>query len=233
MVKMEEAVIARLEHSGHKFEVLVDPDLALELRKGSKVNFDELLAIDTIFKDAGKGEEASEELVKKVFGTTESHKVAERIIKEGHVQLTTEQRKKMLEQRRREVVNFIAQNALNPQTNAPHPVARIEHAMEEAKVQVDLFKGTQEQVQEIVKEIKKLIPISMEKLKVAVRVPASFSGKASAILHKYGVQKEEWQKDGALVAVLELPVGMKQELFNELNHLTHGDVETKILEERK
>ncbi len=231
MVKLEEAVIARLEKEGEKFEVLVDPDLAMELKKGEKVDFNELLASDEIFRDSRKGEEASEEKLKNFFGTAEVNEVAEKIVKEGRVQLTTEQRKEMLKKRRTEVISLIARNALNPQTNSPHPRQRIENALEEAKVQIDPAKPASEQVKEILNEIKKLIPISFEKLRVAVKVPAQFAGRASPILHNYELKQEEWQKDGSLVVVLELPAGLKADLFNELNHLTHGEVETKIIEQ--
>jgi len=43
------------------------------------------------------------------------------------------------------------------------------------------------------------------------------------------LQKEEWLNDGSYAVVLEVPAGAKQDLFNELNSLTHGDVETKII----
>ena len=69
----------------------------------------------------------------------------------------------------------------------------------------------------------------MEKMRVAVKVPARFAGSALSVLHKYEIQKEEWLNDGSLAVVLELPAGVKQELFNELNHLTHGEIESKIL----
>src|SRR3989344_4168195 len=227
---MEDAVIARFEHSGHKFEILVDPNLALDLKHGKSVELSDLLAMDAIYKDANKGEEASEEIVKKVFGTTELKEVVSRIIKNGEVQLTTEQRRQMLEQKRKEIIAFISNNALNPQTKAPHPPLRIENAMNEARIPVDVFQSVQEQIPEILKEIKKIIPISLEKLKVAVKVPAEFAGKAMPVIHKYHASKQEWQSNGSLVAIFELPVGLKNELFNELNHLTHGNVEAKILE---
>ncbi len=230
MVKMEDAVIARFDHAGLRFEVLVDPILAAEVKKGNAVNYNDLLAIDTIFKDAHKGEEASPVTVQKVFGTIDVATVAQKIIRDGHVQLTTEQRRQMVEQRRKEIVSFIAMNAINPQTNSPHPPARIENALEEIKFNVDVFKSAQEQVPDILKELRKLLPISMEKIRVAVRIPAAYSAKANALLHKYELKQEEWQKDGSLIAVVELPAGLKQELFNELNHLTHGEIELKILE---
>ncbi|MFH1391643.1 MAG: ribosome assembly factor SBDS [Candidatus Diapherotrites archaeon] len=233
MVRTEDAVIARYERSGEKFEILVDPDLAMDLKHGKEVNFDDLLAIDTVFKDAKKGEDKSEEKLQEVFNTTDVKEIAKKIILEGEVQLTTDQRRAITEKKRKEIITFISANAINPQTSAPHPVQRIENALEEVKFNVDLNKTVKEQVTEIVKEIKKILPISMEKMKIAVKVPAQFSGAASVILHKYGLEKEEWQNDGSLVAILEIPAGVKQDLFNELNHLTHGDVETKIIDDKR
>lgn len=229
MVKLEKAVIARHVRDGEHFEVLVDPELALDLKHGKQVNFDELLAADTVFKDAKKGEAKSDESIKKAFGTADIKDVAKRIISDGEVQLTTEQRRQMIERRRKELVAFIAKNAYNPQTNTPHPEARIQRAMEEANVHIGLQKPLTEQAQTVIGEIKKLIPLSMESFRVAVKVPSEYAGKASAVIHKYNVQQESWQSNGSVVAVLELPAGLKGELFNELNSLTHGAVETKLL----
>jgi ribosome maturation protein SDO1 len=230
MVRTEDAVIARFERDSEKFELLVDPNLAMDLKNGKEINFNELLAIDTIFKDAKKGEEKSEETTKQIFGTNDIKEIATKIISEGEVQLTTAQRKEILEKKRKEVITFIAQNALNPQTNAPHPPARIETAMEEARIHIDLNKNLKEQVEIVVKEIRKKIPISFEKLQIAAKIPATYTGKAQPLIRKYQLIKEEWQKDGSLVALFEIPAGLKMDLINELNHLTHGAVETKIIE---
>ena len=232
MVKLEDAVIARMDKGGMKFEILVDPELAMELKKGMNINMDELLAFETIFKDANKGEEASEQNIAKAFGTTDVKEIAKKIILQGEVQLTTAQRKEMLEARRREVIATIARDAINPQTNAPHPPLRIENAMNESRITIDPFKSANEQIPAILKEIRKLIPISFEKMRIAVRIPAEFAGKANVILHKYELKQEDWQNDGSLVAVVEVPAGVKAQLFDELNHLTHGTVESKLLENK-
>lgn len=229
MVSLEKAVVARFEHSGHRFEVLVDPDLAFAIRQGQDVKTDSLLANELVYKDANKTEEASSELVQKTFGTTDVLTVALRIIKDGNVQLTTEQKRHLMDVRKKEIVNFIVMNAINPQTSAPHPPQRIENALSEIRFQPDLFKSTQEQVNEALKEIRKLIPISLEKLRVVVRIPTQYAAKCTPIFHQYGVQKEEWQNDGSLVGLFELPVGLKQDLFNKLNSLTQGNVESKLL----
>ncbi|PIN85412.1 MAG: ribosome assembly factor SBDS [Candidatus Diapherotrites archaeon CG11_big_fil_rev_8_21_14_0_20_37_9] len=230
MVRTEDAVIARYEHAGEKFEMLVDPYLAMDLKHGLKINFDDLLAIDTVFKDAHKGEEKNPESLAKVFGTTDAFKIIAKIIAEGEVQLTTEQRREMTEKKRKEIVQFLARNAINPQTKTPHPAQRIENVLTEIKFHADIGKSVNDQVMDALKEIKKILPISLEKLKIAIKVPAQFSGKAPSILRKYDIQKEEWLNDGSYVVMVEVPAGVKQDLFNELNNLTHGDVETKILD---
>ena len=233
MVRVEDAVIARLESSGEKFEMLVDPDLALKLKQGHAVSFHDLVVIDTVFSDAKKGKEQSPGALNKTFGTTDVEAIVKKIILTGEVQLTTEQRRELREQKRREIVDLICRNAVNPQTGTPHPPLRIQTAMEEAKVSVDEWKPVSEQLPAILKELRKLLPISMEKIQVAVKIPMEFAGKASAKMHHYEVKKQEWQNDGSLIVLVEIPAGLKGQLFDELNHLTHGQVETKVMGSEK
>lgn len=57
MVAVDKAVIARLKSSGETFEILVDPDLALDYRGGKEVDMNDILAVKEIFKDAKRGRE--------------------------------------------------------------------------------------------------------------------------------------------------------------------------------
>lgn len=229
MVRVEDAIVARLEKFGYKFEVLVDPDLALDVKHGKDVPVDSLLATDRVFKDARAGDEQSPDTLKKIFQSTDVFVIAKKIIVDGEVQLTTEQRRQMLEKRRLEVISFISRNTINPQTKAPHPPQRIENAMVQAKVHVDAFKGADEQAAQVVHEIRHILPISMEKVDFAVKIPAQYAGRASAIIHKFEVKKEEWLGDGSLAAEFLLPSGAKQDLLNELNSATHGEIILKII----
>ncbi len=229
MVRVEDAVVARLEHANVRFELLVDPDLALALKKGNSVAISDLVAIDSVFKDAKKGETQSDAAIKSVFGTDNFEQIATRIVNDGEVHLTTDQRRRLLEERRKEVIAFLAANCIDPQHKTPHPPQRIENALNEVRFVPDLFKSTSVQAQEALKEIKKLIPISMENVTMAVRIPSQFAARASAALFRHDVKRQEWQADGSLIAVLEMPVGLQQAVINELNHLTHGSIESKML----
>lgn len=229
MVKIDDAVIAKFEKAGHKFEILVDPELALVAKYDSSVSLDDLLASDSIFKDSSKGDVASSDVISQVFGFTDLKLVVFHILKHGDVQLTTDQRRKMTEQKKKEIIQFISRNAMDPQTKAPHPPQRIENAFEEAKLHVDVFKSVDEQIPAVLKELKKLLPISMDKISLAVKIPPAYAGKSSAFLHKYELQKEQWDSQGNYLVLLELPGGMKQNFINDLNHITRGDVEIKVV----
>ncbi len=230
MVRLEDAIIARYEHSGHRFEILVDPNIIDDVKSGKIENIVDYMVIDEIFKDAHKGDRASEEIIKEVFGTTDVNEVAKEIIKKGQVQLTTEQRRKMLEEKKKRIIAEIARNAINPQTGAPHPPQRIELAMEEAKVHIDPLKSVEEQVPIVLKALRPIIPIRFEKIKIAIKVSGDMYGKIYGELSKSGtVLQEEWQKDGSWIGVVEIPAGMQGEFLDMLNKKTHGNVQTKIL----
>ncbi len=230
MVRLEDAVIARYEHKGHRFEILVDPDIIDDVKSGKIDNIVDYMVIDEIFKDARKGERASEETIKEVFNTTDVNKIAREIIIKGQVQLTTEQRRKMLEEKKRRIIMEIARNAINPQTKAPHPPKRIELALEEAKVHIDPLKSVEEQIPVVLKALRPIIPIRFEKVKIAVKVSGDMYGKIYGELTRMGtLLQEEWQRDGSWIGLVEIPAGMQGEFMDMLNKKTHGNVQTKIL----
>ena len=74
--------IARLTHEGEHFEILVKPDPALGYRLGKIKILSEALVSDTIYTDANKGTKPSEDKLKKAFGTTDSVKIAEHILRQ-------------------------------------------------------------------------------------------------------------------------------------------------------
>ena len=204
--------------------------MAADFKRGEAIEVQEILAVEEVFKDAKKGDKASEEAMIKAFNTTDILDAAATIIKKGHVQLTAQQRKEMTEEKRKKIVATITRESINPQTKLPHPARRIEIAMEECKIHVDPFKSVDEQVNTVLKAIRTKIPIRFERVQVAIKIPGDFSGKVYNIIPEFGkTRKEEWQQDGSWVAVVEIPGGMQDNFYRKLNELTHGQVETKLM----
>ncbi len=233
MVSVEDAVIARVSKSGMEFEILVDPDRALEFRKGNETNVEEILAVPEIFKDSRKGERHSSEDLHKAFGTTDIFEIARRILREGEIQLTTEQRHRFTEEKRKEIANIISRQGIDPKTKLPHPVTRILNAMSEAHVSVDPFRPAKEQVKAVLEKIREIIPISLERIEIAIKVPIEYAGKANSIVREITeVKKEEWTSS-AWIALVEIPAGLQADIYDRLNKLTSGKVEVKIVKEHK
>lgn len=230
MIPLERAVVARLESHGERFEVLVDPDLAIDIRQGKEINLEDAVAALHIFDNAAHASRAADDALLKVFHTSEFSTVARRIIEKGEIHLTTEQRRKLIAEKRRQIITFIARNAINPQTGLPHPPQRIEMAMEEARVNIDPFRHTDELVKDTMKALRPLIPIRFEEVKVAVKIPADHAARAFGDISKAAtIEREEWQKDGSWICIVRIPAGVQSEFYTLINRVSKGEGETRLI----
>lgn len=226
----KEKVIARLTIGKEHFEILVDPDLAWALKSGKEVDFKELLISEIIYKDARKGEKASEESLIKNFGTNDLKTIVTTIIKKGELQLTTEQRRQMIENKRKQIIAFIARNCIDPQTGLPHPPIRIENAIENARVSIDPFKPVEEQAQEIIKALRTILPLKISQITLSIHAKKERASKVKDYLSKTGdLIKSEWLSDGSWRGEVVIPAGIQQSVIDRLNEITKGDIEVSIV----
>jgi len=149
------------------------------------------------------------------------------ILEKGSIQLTTAQRKAMVETMRQQIVHHIHSQAVDPKTKSPHPKTRLELALEESRYSVDPFKRLEDQVKDAIAKLKPLIPLSFETVRLAFKVPGSAYGSVSQLLRAYQ-QKEGWLEDGSWAAVIECPAGMKGDLIGQVMRRS-SDAEVKEL----
>ncbi len=223
-------VIARYEKDGYVFEILVDPDAALDMRLGKPVSIDKVLITDTIYKDARKGLRASEESLMRVFKTTDPRKVAEFIVRNGELPLTAEQRRRLIEQKRKQIIDWISRNCIDTRTRTPVPPQRVEAAMQQVDVAIDPFKPVEEQVNAVIKALQKVLPLKVAVSILEIRAPAEHAHKVRNTLSRMGrVVKERFEGDGSLVMQLEVPAGLQDTIIAKVNELTHGSGDVKII----
>ncbi|MEM3626726.1 MAG: ribosome assembly factor SBDS [Candidatus Bathyarchaeia archaeon] len=226
----EKYTIARLTKGNEHFEVIVKPQKALDYRVGKLSSITEVLVTETIFSDANKGTKVSEDTLRKAFGITEPLKVAEIILKKGTLQLTTEQRRKMIEDKRRQIIDFIARQAVDPKTNLPHPPLRIENALQQIHYSIDPFKPVEEQAKEIIKLLRPVLPLKIEQISVGVHIPAEYSAKAYGTIKGFGtIKREEWRADGSWYGIIEMPAGAYGPFLEKLGEISKGSGEAKII----
>lgn len=216
MVSLDDAVLARLEKGGKRYEALVDPDLVEQWKEDSSdINLDDFMAMDEIFHDARAGERPTEDALLKTFETLDVASILRIILTKGSIQLTTAQRKARVENMRQQIIHHIHSQSIDPKSKSPHPRTRIELALEESKYSVDPFKRLEDQVKDAIARLKPLIPLSFESVRLAFRIPGSAYGSVSQILRTHQ-QKEGWLENGDWACVVEIPAGMKGDLIGQV-----------------
>ena len=216
MVSLDNAVLARLEKGGKRYEALVDPDLVEQWKEdASTIDLDDFMAMDEIFHDARAGERPTEDALMKTFQTLDVEAILNIILDKGSIQLTTAQRKARVENMRQQIIHHIHSQAIDPKSKSPHPRTRIELALDESKYSVDPFKRLEDQVKDAISKLKPLIPLSFESVRLAFRIPGSAYGSVSQILRTHQ-QKEGWLENGDWACVVEIPAGMKGDLIGQV-----------------
>ena len=216
MVSLDDSVLARLEKGGKRYELLVDPEMVDDFKNDPEsIQLDDFLAMDEVFHDARGGERPAEDAIMKVFGTLEILEITKIILDKGSIQLTTNQRKAIVEKTRQKIVHHIHSQSIDPKKKSPHPITRIEIALEESRYSVDPFKKLETQIQEAIDKLRPILPLSFETVRLAFKIPGSGYGGAQRLLRNYHV-KDGWLEDGSWACVVEIPAGMKGEIIGQI-----------------
>jgi len=222
MVSLDEAVLARLEYGGKRYEVLVDPELVEEFKSDpSSVSIDEFLATDEVWHDAKNGDRPTEDAIISTFGSQNMAEITSQILERGSIQLTTIQRKGMVEEKRQKIIHAIHTTAVDPKTKGPHPKTRIELALEECRFSIDPFKHLDVLVKDAIDALKPLIPLSFEPVRLAFRIPGSGYGAAGKILRRY-LDKDEWLSNGDWACIIECPPGMAEGIIGKIKSVANN-----------
>jgi len=222
--------VVRYSFEGEKFEILVKPDPALEYKLGKRKDISSILVSDEIYTDSSKGTRASSEKLLKAFKTEDATAIAERIIQKGELNLTTDQRRKMTSEKRKQIVNYVAKTFVDPKSHLPHPPLRIEQAMEDGRVTIDPHKSVEEQINDVVEKLRSIIPLKSENLILEIIVPAQFAAQSYSVLKSTGtLQKEEWQSNGSLKAILEIPAAARPNVIDRLGSITKGTASIEVV----
>jgi len=226
---LENTVVARLKKEGHDFEILVYPFIAWDYRHNHPgISIEQVIAYDEVYSDVQKANTASKELLIECFNTDDVHKIAEKIVKDGEVQLTTTQKQLLIEKKEKEIIDYIAKNAHDPKAKTPIPPQRLINAFAELKIKINLNTPKEKEIEEILDKLKRIMPISVEKIIVEVEVPAMYTGKASAVIFKYEISEQNWLSSGDLFCKIRIPAGIKQQLVSDLNNITHGNIVIRV-----
>ena len=226
---MDKVTTVRFSVEGEKFEILVKPDPALEYKLGKRKEISGVLVSDEVYSDSNKGTRASTEKLMKAFKTTDATAIASIILQKGDLNLTTDQRRKMIAEKRKQIVDFIAKSYVDPRSHLPHPPLRIEQAMDDARVSVDPFRNIDEQIKEIIEQLRPIIPLKSENMLLDISVPAQYAAQSYSVLKSFGtLKKEEWQANGSIKVILDIPAAARANVIDRLGSVTKGTATVEV-----
>jgi len=219
---------ARIKKAGKHFEILVDLDKALAYKKGQSQTVD-FLEIDRVFSDIKKGNVPSSNDLMTAFKTEDVQEIASKIVKEGEVLETQEHRDAAQDQRIKQVIDFLAKNAVDPQTRNPITAERLKTALNEARINIT-NKPIETQIPKIIEDLSKILPIKFETKKVKIKIPSRHIGQIYGLVNQYK-EKEKWLDNGDLDVVVAVPSGILMDFYDKLNNVTHGAAVTEEIRE--
>ena len=215
--------IVRLMLNADRFEILVKPDPALDYKLGKKIDISNILISDEIYSDANKGTRVPYEKLIKNFKTKDQIEIAKHILEHGDVNLTTDQRRRMVDEKKKQITQYISRNFIDPKTHLPHPPLRVENAMEQIRLVIDPFKRPEEQAKKIIDDLRKILPLKSENLQLVITIPPQFSSQSYSIIKGLGDLKDEkWLQDGSLKVIIEINAGLRLTFIERVNSITKG-----------
>ncbi len=221
--------IARLRAGKLTFETRVDLDSAMKLRKGEKISIGNVIRDVSIYTDIKKGMRAGTAELENVFGTTELNVIVDKIVRKGEVEVTQEFRDEALENRKKQVIDFLSKNAIDARTNRPFTPDMIANSLKQAGIKIENL-PVEKQIKNITESLKRIIPIKLESKKIKIKIPAQFTGRAYGLVQEYK-EKEDWLSDGSLEVILSIPNGVLMDFYDKLNSITHGAAITQEIKE--
>ena len=218
--------IARIKQKGKHFEIIVDLDEAIKFKKGAS-SFE--AEDDRVFTNSKRGEVASNSDLMSCFGTADTSEIIKKIVKEGEILLSQDYRDEEREKKLKQIVDFLSRNSINPQTGKPHTPDRIKSALGEARVNIKNA-SIDSQINDILSQISKIIPIKIKTKKIKITIPAIHTGKAYSIISSYK-EEENWMNDGSLEVLVSIPAGITMDFYDKLNSATHGSALTEEIKQ--
>ncbi|MCG3222837.1 MAG: ribosome assembly factor SBDS, partial [Candidatus Heimdallarchaeota archaeon] len=198
--------IVRYEKHGRRYELLVNPEPAWLFIQGEEVEIDDVFEVYIVYENISRGVKATQDDLNVAFEGLTERETAIKILKEGKLQLTISQRNEIQKDKRIEIVNFIHIHCINPRENTPIPKDRIENAILDLGVNISYKDDVKSQALEVIDLLKPIMPIRLESVKLAVKIPPSYTGALYGFLISAGnLVQEEWLSDGSLAVVVNIP----------------------------
>ncbi len=223
--------IIRYVYKNNKLEILVNAKTAFDYKYKKNKDCTNIFIYDDIYSDSKKGIRFPIGKLETIFKTKNLDTIKKIILENGELNLTTDQRHMMKEQRKKQIIEFISKTFIDPKSNLPHPPLRIEQAINDAQISIDPYKNIQDQIKNITDKIRLNLPLKpSSKMKLLITISNQYTSRSYSILKSMGkLIRCDYQTDGSLKAIVEIQAALKPVMIDKLNIITKNNALVEVI----
>ncbi|KAH0789469.1 ribosome assembly factor SBDS [Histomonas meleagridis] len=196
--------IVHFQKNGVKVEIIAIPGMVSKYREGL-CSLEDAIIDGKIYTSASKGNIVSKTDLEKIG--INGRELLELIMKTGKYGLTAQEKKDKIETKKLQVINFIHQNFIEPTTKKPHPVSRIESALQEIKAKYDIDKSAERIVRSLLPKLTTIIRLSEHQIECIIVIPNKWLGKIINVCYNMGnVLHQEYNPENVIVHISISPL---------------------------
>lgn len=161
--------VVRYTKNGVKLEIACYKNKVISYRSGVEKRMDEVLQVDRIFTNVGRGFVASEKDIQAVFGKDMTEEQAIKFMLEhGELQVAQQERTAEIDELFKDISVIISQKCVNQVTQRPFPTQVIEQSLRSIGAAVKLDQPVKKQALALIHQLidSQIIPIARAKMKV-------------------------------------------------------------------
>ncbi|KAJ4459365.1 putative rRNA metabolism protein; SBDS family [Paratrimastix pyriformis] len=213
--------ICLLRKGRERFELVCNPGTVGRFRDG-EIQIDAVLISDVIFKNYSKTERATDVQIHEAFGDMPLPEILREILLRGEIELTTAERRVLVDEKRRQILTHI-HKYYTDQQGLPHPITRLESALEGVRFIIDPFVPAERQALDLVELFKGTLILKKSEMEGSLSIPHAFLGAAQGIIRKWAeIKREQYTAEACVMEVGIIP-GNYESFMSDLQRVTHGE----------
>lgn len=225
--RLTNVAIVRLKSHGKRFEIACYKNKVLNWREGIEKDLQEVIQTDQIFENVSQGTFAKTKDLKAAFNTTDFETICKQILKTGDLQVSDKEREVHTEGIFKDVVNFIVERCVHPQSGRQLTPHTVENALRSIGFSVKPDKPAKKQALDGIKALCEKLPDSFARAKMRLRITcplelASEIRDALVSTHSAEVEEESKDNDSSVCALTFVCDPSHYRQLDELATKTHA-----------
>lgn len=238
MAKVDESCIIRYKKGNEEVEALIEyRALASYLeQKDSQENEDfsiyDVFADTKIYSDSNKGLVADSDTLNVLFGNMSEEEMLYEIANNGDPQIPISYMNELREKKKAQVINYLANETINPQTQKNYSNVAIEEEVNKLKISIHPYQNHIHQAEEVFKKLKDKLPIKFDTTVLIIQVSSQYAGTFNSKIRSFGIiQKQFYDEHGTMHMHVQISTGRLEEVENFIKDASKNTASFHISQE--